>query len=117
MVELMTDTVTVACAVPGGITMRVYELTQVAFIYGPPAAGTRSPVPVASGFALTPHVDAALVKEWLRANAGDPRVVNRRIYSMDPLPADAPAPRAAKPVMPEFEPELESDDGDDLGRS
>lgn len=111
----MTNTVTVACKLPSGIILRVFQMVEhsepvmgggskkvkVAHQMGKSVRirgfavpfGATPAVPIVGGYGLTPNVDAEFFDLWLKQNADSEIVQNNLIFAHEKQ-ADAAAQAA-----------------------
>lgn len=100
----MAETVTVACGLPHGLLLRIYDRVKVN--HALPGGGARETdefrekaiapvrirgwahpqdeapaVQLVNGFALTPNVDKAFFEEWMKQNAGHEAVKKGLIFA------------------------------------
>ena len=129
------DTVTVACKLPHGLKLRIFEMhpdyenvmgggkreTEIAVQVGPTitlngCALARGVVPeygIIGGFAMTHGVDAEFMETWLKQNKDHPAVVNKLIFAypkMDMVEGQAREFRTLRsglePLVPDTDPRI-----------
>jgi hypothetical protein len=129
----MPGVVTVACKIPNGLILRLYEMVDTQEpvsgggtrtvkvarqkgeridIKGPAApVGQLPKAQVHAGYALTPGVDADFFAAWLQQNAGHPAVMNRLLFASEKLDTVSKVADEYKTVKSGLEP-LNVDGGD-----
>lgn len=130
-----SGTVTVACKLPNGLQMRLFDMKPTeelvmgggvrtvhkAFLadHDPveikgAAAPFGTPILLIGGYALTPNVDVQFYAEWLRQNSDSDLVRNRIIFAQDTRDRVEGQANDQAEILSGLQPLQRSEDGGDL---